>query len=190
MYVVSHTRDDFRERLKAMVCYLNPRRGFTLIELVMVILLLSILAAIAIPNFIDFRTDAKNAATQGAIGAFRSAISIATASIQLKEDPTIPTPKYPTLDEMQKNSFTSSHPVLSGTWIMDPAIGIPKNPWSLSTLNTTNMSSILNCGGSKPNVGSTSGLDYRGWCYKETSGEIWANSNLNQQSVNKTENYY
>lgn len=173
-----------------MVRYSINRRGFTLIELVMVILLLSILAAIAIPNFIDFRTDAKNASALGAIGAFRSALAIATASIQLKEDPTIPTPKYPTLDEMQKNSFTSSHPILSGTFIMDPATGIPKNPWSLSTLNATNMSSIVACGGVKPNIGSTTGLDYRGWCYRETAGEIWANSNLNQQAVTKTENYY
>ena len=63
------------------------RRGFTLIELVMVILLLAILAAIAIPNFIDFRTDAKNSATSGAIGALRAAIVVATSAIDLKEDP-------------------------------------------------------------------------------------------------------
>lgn len=166
------------------------RLGFTLIELVMVILLLAILAAIAIPNFIDFRSDAKNGATYGALGALRAGLIIATASVQLKEDPTIPTPKYPTLDEMQRNSFTASHPVLSGTWIMDPANALPKNPWTLTTLPSAHHYSIIDCNTTKPNVGSVSGLDYRGWCYRETAGEIWANSNINRQPVSKSENFY
>ena len=48
--------------------------GFTLIELVMVILSAGDPRGIAIPNFIDFRTDAKNSATQGGVGAMRAAI--------------------------------------------------------------------------------------------------------------------
>lgn len=60
--------------------------GFSLVELVMIILLLSVMAAVAIPNFIDFRTDAKNAATKGALGGMRSAIAVARSAIALKED--------------------------------------------------------------------------------------------------------
>jgi prepilin-type N-terminal cleavage/methylation domain-containing protein len=107
--------------------------GFTLVELVMVILLLSVLAAVAIPNFIDFRKDAKDGATKGSLGAVRSAITIARAAINLKEDPTVPTPKYPTAREMWANAFTASHPNLSGTNILDPAAGVPKNPWTTSS---------------------------------------------------------
>ena len=165
--------------------------GFTLIELVMVILLLAILAAIAIPNFIDFRSDAKNGATYGALGELRAALVIATASIQLKEDPTFPTPKYPTLLEMQANQYLVSHPVLSGVNVMDLQNGIPKNPWSISTLPTAYHNSILNCNATKSIIFSESGQDDRGWCYRETSGDIWANSNINGQSSNlKSENTY
>ncbi|WNO06241.1 pilus assembly FimT family protein [Rhodoferax mekongensis] len=43
--------------------------GFTLIELVMVIVILGILSAVAIPKFVDLRGDAQTAATQALAGA-------------------------------------------------------------------------------------------------------------------------
>ena len=41
---------------------LRNRKGFTLIELVMVIVILGILTAVAVPKFIDLRTEAQTAA--------------------------------------------------------------------------------------------------------------------------------
>src|SRR4030042_704680 len=52
------------------------RAGFTLIELIMVIVILGILAAVAIPKFVDLTGEAKNAATKGGLGAIRSAVAI------------------------------------------------------------------------------------------------------------------
>lgn len=55
---------------------IKNEKGFTLIELVMVIVILGILAATAIPKFVDLSTNAENSVRDGVTGALQGAISM------------------------------------------------------------------------------------------------------------------
>ncbi len=66
---------------------MNKQSGFTLIELVIVVVILGFLAVTAIPKFLDLTDQAKQANIEGMAGGFATAVSLARAQWEAEARP-------------------------------------------------------------------------------------------------------
>lgn len=140
--------------MNGMAMNRNEKGGFTLIELVTVIVILGILSAVALPVYLDYRTDAKTAACKGALGGIRAAIANYYAKSATESGGGVL--KYPALTDL----------TTIGNVMIDT---LPDNPFDTdSTKNNVAASSAA-----KGTVSGSAG----GWHYNAANGQFWANTN-------------
>ncbi|MDO9031474.1 MAG: prepilin-type N-terminal cleavage/methylation domain-containing protein [Hydrogenophaga sp.] len=68
---------------------MKQQAGFTLIELVMVIVIIGVLSAVALPKFINLQGDAQQAAVDGVAGALSSASAVNYAARKVNTADTV-----------------------------------------------------------------------------------------------------
>ena len=127
----------------------GTRKGFTLIELMAVIVVLAILAGVALPKYFDYSAQAKESSCKGTLRGVRAGIAnfYADAAIAGAAD-------YPTYAQLGT----------TGTVMQEE---LPDNPYNnLNTIKDEDGNWLAT-----PPVDGTTG-----WAYDETAGKFWANS--------------
>jgi len=164
----------------------NKQKGFTLVELMIVVAIIGILAAVAIPKFAQMLEKSREGATKGNLGAIKSAVSNYYADQQgnypqtalttdtwaagLAASPTwYPAfiPQY--MDVVSAVKVTAQNTVNLASATLGPGVGggaagVCTGVWSNPAFVTTSV-----------------GV---GWKYDNTSGAVWVNSEMLDMSNN------
>jgi prepilin-type N-terminal cleavage/methylation domain-containing protein len=137
----------------------NRQTGFTLIELVIIIVALGILASVAIPKYKSIVEESREASCRASLGGLRSGISIYYARAAIETG----TAQWPPYDSLRTIGV-----------VMEQAI--PRNPYC------TNYPDSIVSVGAGVTKGTLRNGSRPGWVYKQSTGEIWANTNTSGEN--------
>ena len=129
------------------------RTGFTLIELIVVVVILAILAGVALPTYFDHQAKAREAATKGTLGGVRSGVANFYANQAI-----LGTAGYPTFAELT---------TVGALGVMQELL--PDNPYTPADNNI-----VRDAPGTWAQPGPVVGTE--GWAYDNAVGKFWANS--------------
>lgn len=148
---------------------MKKQKGFTLVELMIVVAIIGILAAIAIPKFADMLEKSRDGATKGNISAIKSAVSIYYGDQQ---------GAWPS--DLENNGATN--PL---TFLPKYIAAIP--PVKSTGANTSNSSTNIGKGPGKNSAfakyigyGTFAAITTTGdgWVYDNAAGSVWVNSTV------------
>jgi type IV pilus assembly protein PilA len=161
------------------------QKGFTLIELMIVVAIIGILAAIALPKFADMLEKSRDGATKGNLDSMKSAINMYTAD-QSGQYPTqildthIPATndinfikKYMDSIPSVKSTAKSDLNIAVGGQGNGPGVGVATVIAGVTQANWNGAGTASSLAGTLQTA-----LTGKGWRYDSMEGRIWVNSNL------------
>jgi len=148
----------------------NATRGFTLVEILIVVIILGILAAIVIPQFTNASTDARRNSTSSLLQTLRSQLEL----YKLQHGDTKPNIVGNTAAAWDPLTKTSTY---AGTTFGPYMQQIPKNP-----LN--GQSGVINGDGTAAPTGATTGFVYD-YAAGAGTGKIWATGTVTTAYFNE-----
>lgn len=134
--------------ISLMIARAPRAKGFTLIELMIVVAIIGILAGVSIPKFAQLLERAREGATKSNIGAIRSAVTI-----------------YYGRNENVFPTSIDSTSAFVGTADTNFLEHLP-----IASATPLGHNNVVNAVAGLPNATGT------GWAYKSLTGELWANS--------------
>jgi len=137
----------------------NKQKGFTMIELMIVVAIIGILAAIALPKFADMIEKSREGSTKGNVGALKSANAIYYGDMQGVWPQTVNT-----LGVYKYSLYLDVIPQVKVTGKFDGNVS--------TTMSPVGSSVSMFVGGTSPTVA------YLGWAYDSVNGMTYVNSTL------------
>jgi MSHA pilin protein MshA len=124
---------------------MSNQKGFTLIELVVVIVVLGILAAIAVPKFVSMKQEAGEAALKGVAGSLASASAINYAKASLNKSDAAVTEVLNCTDAaalLQGGALPADYAITDAAIADDAAVSCTLTSNLITVNNTTTFTAI------------------------------------------------
>lgn len=152
--------------------------GFSVIEILMALILLAVLAAIALNAFVNFKTEARDAALRADLKILRTAIGAQYGQMQLRCNTNPGT--FPPLVNINANNITNAATPCTTVQVataserkfVQGSIPIPPH----GTINTV-LACAAGSGCNRTGDCINGAASYSNqWCYNVLTGEIWADT--------------